>query len=101
MLNKININSLKQDICKQLNTHEIYFIKEPEADCITIYCPEYKFLISYDENKKKYSCTALINKTFRIEKPIEAEHTKIIFSNLINQMNEIYYLIISFLAKSK
>ena len=100
MLNKINITSLKQVICKQLNTHEIYFIQEPEADCITIYCPEYKFLISYDENKKKYRCTALINRTFRIDKPIEAEHTKIIFSNLINQMNEIYYLIISFLAKS-
>lgn len=52
------------------------------------------------KTKKKYNCTAQINKTFRIEKPIEAEHTKVIFSNLINQMNEIYYLIISFLAKN-
>lgn len=100
MLDKININSLKQDICKKLNTHEIYFIKEPEADCITIYCPEYKFFISYDENTKKYKCTAQINKSFRIEKPIEAEHVKIIFIDLCNQMNQIYYLIISFLAKS-
>lgn len=100
MLDKININSLKQDICKQLKTHEIYFIQEPEADCITIYCPEYKFFIYYDDNKKKYVCTAQIIKQFLIKKPIEAEQTKLLYSALIDKMNEVYYLIVSFLAKN-
>lgn len=98
MLSKIDVNDLKKKISEGLGSKSVYIYRSYDPEMISIWCENFKFVIVFDQEEKKFNVSAKITETFIVSKPIETETIKVRFKNLADSMNSIYYLIQFYLA---
>lgn len=98
MLSKIDVNDLKKKISESLDSKSVYICRSYDPEMISIWCENFKFVIVFDQEEKKFNVSAKITETFIVSKPIETETIKVRFKNLADSMNSIYYLIQFYLA---
>lgn len=98
MLSKIDVNDLKKKISESLDSKSVYVCRSYDPEMISIWCENFKFVIVFDQEEKKFNVSAKITETFIVSKPIETETIKVRFKNLADSMNNIYYLIQFYLA---
>lgn len=98
MLSKIDVNDLKKKISESLDSKSVYICRSYDPEMISIWCENFKFVIVFDQEEKKFNVSAKITETFIVSKPIETETIKVRFKNLVDSMNSIYYLILFYLA---
>ena len=98
MLSKIDVNDLKKKISESLDSKSVYVCRSYDPEMISIWCENFKFVIVFDQEDKKFNVSAKITETFIVSKPIETETIKVRFKNLVDSMNSIYYLIQFYLA---
>lgn len=98
MLSKIDVNDLKKKISESLDSKSVYICRSYDPEMISIWCENFKFVIVFDQEEKKFNVSAKITENFMISKPIETETIKVRFKNLADSMNSIYYLIQFYLA---
>lgn len=98
MLSKIDVNDLKKKISETLDSKSVYICRSYDPEMISIWCENFKFVIVFDQEEKKFNVSAKITETFIVSKPIETETIKVRFKNLADSMNSIYYLIQFYLA---
>lgn len=98
MLSKIDVNDLKKKISESLDSKSVYICRSYDPEMISIWCENFKFVIVFDQEEKKFNVSAKITETFIVSKPIETETIKVRFKNLVDSMNGIYYLILFYLA---
>lgn len=98
MLSKIDVNDLKKKISESLDSKSVYICRSYDPEMISIWCENFKFVIVFDQEEKKFNVSAKITETFIVSKPIETETIKVRFKNLADSMNNIYYLIQFYLA---
>lgn len=99
MLSKIDVYDLKKKISESLDSKSVYICRSYDPEMISIWCGSFKFMIVYDETEKKFSCTGKITENFMISKPVETEVMKVRFNNIADNMNVVYYKILSYLSK--
>lgn len=99
MLSKIDVNDLKKKISESLESKSVYICRSYDPEMISVWCESFKFMIVYDETEKKFSCTGKITENFMVSKPVETEVIKVRFKNIADNMNEVYYKILSYLSK--
>lgn len=98
MLSKIDVNDLKKKISESLDSKSVYICRSYDPEMISIWCENFKFVIVFDQEEKKFNVSAKITETFIVSKPIETEIIKVRFKNLADSMNSVYYLIQFYLA---
>lgn len=98
MLSKIDVNDLKKKISESLGSKSVYVCRSYDPEMISIWCENFKFVIVFNQEEKKFNVSAKITETFIVSKPIETETIKVRFKNLVDSMNGIYYLILFYLA---
>lgn len=99
MLSKIDVNDLRKKISEYLGTQSVYVCRSYDPEMISVWCESFKFMIVYDKTEKKFSCTGKITENFMVSKPVETEVMKVRFKNIADNMNEVYYKILSYLSK--
>ncbi len=97
MLSKIDVNDLKKKISESLESKSVYICRSYDPEMISIWCENFKFVIVFDHEEKKFNVSGKITETFIVSKPIETETIKVRFKNLADSMNSIYYLILFYL----
>ena len=99
MLSKINVNELRKQVTELVEPKFVYIATLHDPEMISLWCGSFKFLIVYDETEKKFSCTGKITENFIVSKPVETEIMKVRFNDITDNMNVVYYKILSYLAK--
>lgn len=99
MLSKIDVNELREQVTELVKSKYVYTAILHDPEMISLWCENFKFMIVYDETEKKFSCTGKITENFMISKPVETEVMKVRFNNITDNMNVVYYKIISYLSK--
>ena len=99
MLSKIDINELREQVTELVEPKFVYIAILHDPEMISVWCESFKFMIVYDETEKKFSCTGKITENFMVSKPVETEVMKVRFKNIADNMNEVYYKILSYLSK--
>lgn len=99
MLSKIDVNELREQVTELVEPKFVYIATLHDPEMISVWCESFKFMIVYDETEKKFSCTGKITENFMVSKPVETEVMKVRFKNIADNMNEVYYKILSYLAK--
>ena len=99
MLSKIDVNELRKQVTELVEPKFVYIATLHDPEMILVWCESFKFIIVYDETEKKFSCTGKITENFMVSKPVETEVMKVRFKNIADNMNEVYYKILSYLSK--
>lgn len=98
MLSKIDVNDLRKKISEYLGTQSVYVCRSYDPEMISVWCENFKFVIVFDHCENHFNVSAKITETFIVSKPVETETIKVRFKNIADNMNEIYYLILSYLT---
>jgi hypothetical protein len=98
-LSKIDVNELREQVTELVKSKYVYTAILHDPEMILLWCESFKFMIVYDETEKKFSCTGKITENFMISKPVETEVMKVRFNNIADNMNVVYYKILSYLSK--